>query len=99
MLASLNPYTVYFNRQDLAFQNYWRIYWNFVLTRKKDLLINVKEVYKIFQLTKRVETSDEITKLSDIELSEYKEETNQLFKALKNTKIDIKYLRQAKVNS
>jgi carboxyl-terminal processing protease len=51
MLANLDPYTVYFNEQDVgAIQNqqYRRIYWNRrLLTRKEDKLI-VKEAYKIF---------------------------------------------------
>ena len=103
MLASLDPYTVYFNEQDvLRFKinntgEYTGI--GAVLTRKKDLLI-VKEVYKSFPADKAgLKPGDEITQIGDIELSEYKEETNQLFKGAKNTKIDIKYLRQNKVNS
>ena len=103
MLASLDPYTVYFNEQDvLRFKinntgEYTGI--GAVLTRKKDLLI-VKEVYKNFPADKAgLKPGDEITQIGDIELSEYKEETNQLFKGAKNTKIDIKYLRQNKVNS
>ena len=103
MLASLDPYTVYFNEQDvLRFKinntgEYTGI--GAVLTRKKDLLI-VKEVYKNFPADKAgLKPGDEITQIGDIELSEYKEETNQLFKGAKNTKIDIKYLRQTKVNS
>ena len=102
MLASLDPYTVYFNEQDvLRFKinntgEYTGI--GAVLTRKKDLLI-VKEVYKNFPADKAgLKPGDEITQIGDIELSEYKEETNQLFKGAKNTKIDIKYLRQTKVN-
>ena len=103
MLASLDPYTVYFNEQDvLRFKinntgEYTGI--GAVLTRKKDLLI-VKEVYKNFPADKAgLKPGDEITQIGDIELSEYKEETNQLFKGAKNTKIDIKYLRQNKVFS
>jgi carboxyl-terminal processing protease len=103
MLASLDPYTVYFNEQDvLRFKinntgEYTGI--GAVLTRKKDFII-VKEVYKNFPADKAgLKPGDEITQIGDIELSEYKEETNQLFKGAKNTKIDIKYLRQAKLNT
>ena len=103
MLSSLDPYTVYFNEQDvLRFKinntgEYTGI--GAVLTRKQNVLI-VKEVYKNFPADKAgLKPGDEITQVGDIELSEYKEESNQLFKGAKNTKIDIVYLRQAKVST
>jgi carboxyl-terminal processing protease len=103
MLASLDPYTVYFNEQDvLRFKinntgEYTGI--GAVLTRRKDFLI-VKEVYKNFPADKAgLKPGDEIIQVGDIELSEYKDEANQLFKGAKNTKIAIKYLRQAKANT
>lgn len=103
MLASLDPYTVYFNEQDvLRFKinntgEYTGI--GAILTRKQDQLV-VKEVYKGFPADKAgLKPGDEITQIGDIQLSDYKEEATQLFKGAKNTKIDIKYLRQAKINT
>ena len=103
MLASLDPYTVYFNEQDvMRFKinntgEYTGI--GAVLSRKKEQLIS-KEVYKNFPAEKAsLKAGDEIIQVGDIFLSEYKDEASNLFKGTKNTKIDIKYLRQGKVNT
>ena len=103
MLASLDPYTVYFNEQDvMRFKinntgEYTGI--GAVLSRKKEQLI-IKEVYKNFPADKAsLKAGDEIIQVGDILLSEYKDEASNLFKGTKNTKIDIKYLRQGKVNA
>ena len=103
MLASLDPYTVYFNEQDvMRFKinntgEYTGI--GAVLSRKKEQLI-IKEVYKNFPADKAsLKAGDEIIQVGDILLSEYKDEASNLFKGTKNTKIDIKYIRQGKVNT
>lgn len=103
MLTSLDPYTVYFNEQDVVrFKinntgEYTGI--GALLTRKEDKLI-VKEPYKNFPADKAgLKAGDEIIQIGDVLLSDFKEETSQLFKGTKNTKIDIKYIRQGKVNS
>ena len=103
MLASLDPYTVYFNEQDvMRFKinntgEYTGI--GAVLSRKKEQLI-IKEVYKNFPADKAsLKAGDEIIQVGDILLSEYKDEASNLFKGTKNTKIDIKYFRQGKVNT
>lgn len=46
-----------------------------------------------------MKAGDEIIQIGDVLLSDFKEEASQLFKGTKNTKIDIKYIRQGKVNS
>ena len=103
MLTSLDPYTVYFNEQDVVrFKinntgEYTGI--GALLTRKEDKLI-VKEPYKNFPADKAgLKAGDEIIQIGDVLLSDFKEEASQLFKGTKNTKIDIKYIRQGKVNS
>ena len=103
MLASLDPYTVYFNEQDvLKFKinstgEYTGI--GAMLSRKKDQLI-IKEVYKNFPADKAgLKAGDEIIQIGDVKIADYKDEASNLFKGTKNTKIDIKYLRQQKVNS
>ncbi|MEC5165253.1 carboxyl-terminal processing protease [Flavobacterium sp. PL11] len=103
MLTSLDPYTVYFNEQDvLRFKinntgEYTGI--GAVLTRKQDQLV-VKEVYKSFPADKAgLKPGDQIIQIGDIQLADYKEEATQLFKGAINTKIDIKYLRQGKANA
>ena len=103
MLTSLDPYTVYFNEQDVVrFKinntgEYTGI--GALLTRKEDKLI-VKEPYKNYPADKAgLKAGDEIIQIGDVLLSDFKEEASQLFKGTKNTKIDIKYIRQGKVNS
>lgn len=100
MLASLDPYTVYFNEQDVvSFKinntgEYTGI--GALLTRKDGKLI-VKEQYKNFPADKAgLKAGDEITQVGDILLSDFKEDASPLFKGAKNTKIDIKYIRQGK---
>lgn len=103
MLANLDPYTVYFNEQDVVrFKinntgEYTGI--GALLTRKEDKLI-VKEPYKDFPADKAgLKAGDEIIQVGNVLLSDFKDEASQLFKGTKNTKIDIKYIRQGKVNT
>ena len=103
MLASLDPYTVYFNEQDVVrFKinntgEYTGI--GALLTRKEDKLI-VKEAYKNFPADKAgLKAGDEITQIGDVVLSDFKEDASQLFKGAKNTKIAIKFLRQGKMST
>ena len=103
MLASLDPYTVYFNEQDvLKFKinntgEYTGI--GALITRKEDKLI-IKEVYKNFPADKAgFKPGDEIIQIGDVLLSDFKEDASQLLKGAKNTKIDIKYIRQNKPNT
>jgi carboxyl-terminal processing protease len=100
MLAGLDPYTVYFNEQDVvSFKinstgEYTGI--GALLTRKDGKLI-VREQYKNFPADKAgLKAGDEITQVGDILLSDFKEDASPLFKGAKNTKIDIKYIRQGK---
>ena len=103
MLASLDPYTVYFNEQDVvrfkinSTGEYTGI--GATLSRKKDQLI-VKEIYKNFPADKAgLKPGDQITQIGDVKIIDYKDEASQLLKGTKNTKIDIKYLRQGKENT
>ena len=100
MLADLDPYTNYFNEQDVVkFKinntgEYTGI--GAMITRKEDKLI-IKEPYKGFAADKAgLKAGDEIIQIGDVLLSDYKEDASQLLKGTKNTKVDIKYLRQGK---
>lgn len=103
MLASLDPYTVYFNEQDVVkFKinntgEYTGI--GAMITRKDDKII-IKETYKNFPADKAgLKPGDEIIQVGDVSLSDFKDEASQLFRGAKNTKIDIKYVRQGKTNT
>lgn len=103
MLTSLDPYTVYFNEQDVVrFKinntgEYTGI--GALITRTETKLI-VKEPYKNFPADKAgLKAGDEIIQIGDILVSDFKDESSQLFKGGKNTKIDVKYIRQGKTNT
>ncbi len=100
MLADLDPYTNYFNEQDvIKFKinntgEYTGI--GALITRKEDKLI-IKEPYKGYPADKAgLKAGDEITQIGDVKLADFKDDASQLMKGAKNTKIDIKYLRQGK---
>jgi carboxyl-terminal processing protease len=101
MLADLDPYTNYFNEQDVAkFKinntgEYTGI--GAVVSRKEGRLI-IKEPYKDYPADKAgLKAGDEIIQIGDVNLAEFKEDAGELLKGAKNTKIDIKYRRQGKV--
>lgn len=103
MLANLDPYTVYFNEQDVVrFKinntgEYTGI--GAMLTRKEDQLI-IKESYKDFPADKAgLRPGDAIIQIGDVLLADFKDDASQLLKGAKNTKIAIKYIRQGKTNT
>ena len=103
MLASLDPYTVYFNEQDVVkFKinntgEYTGI--GAIITRKNDKLI-IREPYKNFPADKAgLKAGDEVIQIGDILLSDFKDDASQLFRGAKNAKIDVKYIRQGKTNT
>ncbi|CAD0000602.1 MULTISPECIES: S41 family peptidase [Flavobacterium] len=100
MLGSLDPYTVYFNEQDVVnFKinntgEYTGI--GAMIARKKDRLI-VREPYKNYPADKAgLKAGDEIIQIGDVLIADFKDDASQLLKGTKNTKIKIKYLRQGK---
>ncbi len=100
MLADLDPYTNYFNEQDVVkFKinntgEYTGI--GAIITRKEGRLI-IKEPYKNFPADKAgLKAGDEIIQIGNEKLIDFKDDASQLLKGAKNTKIDIKYIRQGK---
>lgn len=103
MLAELDPYTVYFNEQEVVkFKinntgEYTGI--GAIITRKEGKLI-VKEPYKGCPADKAgLKAGDEIIQIGDINLVDFKENAGQLLKGAKNAKINIKFKRQGKTNT
>ena len=100
MLADLDPYTNYFNEADvIKFKinntgEYTGI--GAYISRKEGHVI-IKEPYKGFPADKAgLKAGDEITHIGDISMADYKEDAGQLLKGSRNTKIDIRYIRQGK---
>ena len=100
MLADLDPYTVYFNEQDVvkfkinSTGEYTGI--GAVINRKEGKL-TIVEPYKDYPADKAgLKAGDEIIKIGDVNLSDFKEDVGQLLKGAKNAKIEMTYLRQGK---
>ena len=100
MLADLDPYTNYFNEQDVVkFKinntgEYTGI--GAMITRKDDKII-IKEPYKNFPADKAgLKAGDEIIQIGDVLIADFKDDASQLLKGTKGTKIAINYLRQGK---
>lgn len=103
MLVELDPYTVFFNEQDVQkFKiNQTGEYTGVgAIISRKDGKMVVREVYKNYPADKAgLKPGDEITLINDIQVSDYKEDAAQLFKGTKNTKFEIKYKRQNEVKA
>jgi len=100
MLADLDPYTNYFNEQDVVrFKiNNTGEYTGMgaLVTRKDDRLI-IKEPYKGFPADKAgLKAGDAIIKIGDVELKDYKEDASQLLRGIKNAEFLLTYIRQGK---
>jgi carboxyl-terminal processing protease len=103
MLADLDPYTNYFNEQDVvkfkinATGEYTGI--GAIIARKEGRLI-IKEPYKNYPADKAgLKAGDEIVEIGEVNLVDFKDDASQLLKGAKNAKIAIKYMRQGKMAS
>jgi carboxyl-terminal processing protease len=103
MLADLDPYTNYFNEQDVVkFKinntgEYTGI--GALIIRKEDRVI-IKEPYKGYPADKAgLKAGDAITKIGDVMLSDFKDDASQLLKGAKNAKIAITFIRQGKTQT
>lgn len=101
MLADLDPYTNYYNEQDvIKFKinttgEYTGI--GAQIARKDGRLI-IREPYKNYPADKAgLKAGDEIIQIGEVQIIDFKEDISQLLKGAKNAKIDIKYKRQGKV--
>ena len=103
MLKELDPYTVFFNEQDVLkfkINNTGEYTGIGAMVQRRDGKVFLKEIYKGFPADKAgLKAGDEVVQIGDINLKEYKEDASQLFRGAKNTKIDIQYLRQGKTQS
>ncbi len=103
MLEDLDPYTIYFNEQDVikfkinSTGEYTGI--GAMINRKEGKLI-VKEPYKDYAADKAgLKAGDEIIQIGDVNLSDFKDDASQLLRGAKGTKIAIKYIRQGQTKT
>lgn len=103
MLKELDPYTVFFNEQDVLkfkINNTGEYTGIGAMVQRKEGKVFLKEIYKGFPADKAgLKAGDEVIQIGDISLKEYKEDASQLFRGAKNTKIDIQYIRQGKTQN
>jgi carboxyl-terminal processing protease len=98
MLQSLDPYTVYYNEQDvLKFKinktgEYTGI--GALISREKENIV-LKEIYKGFPADLAgMKAGDEIFQIGQVKISDYKEEVLDLFRGAKKTELDVQFYRQ-----
>lgn len=103
MLADLDPYTVFFNEQDVVkfkINNTGEYTGIGAMVQRKDGRVILKEIYKDFAADKAgLKAGDEIVQIDDINLKEYKEDASELLRGSKNSTVTIQYLRQGKKNT
>ena len=103
MLKELDPYTVFFNEQDVLkfkINNTGEYTGIGAMVQRKDGKVYLKEIYKGFPADKAgLKAGDEITQIGDVSLKEYKEDASQLLKGSKNTQVAIQYIRQGKTQN
>lgn len=103
MLKELDPYTTFFNEQDVLkfkINNTGEYTGIGAMVQRKEGKIFLKEVYKGFPADKAgFKAGDEITQIGDVNLKEYTEDASQLLRGAKNTNIAIKFIRQGKAQT
>lgn len=103
MLKELDPYTVFFNEQDVLkfkINNTGEYTGIGAMVQRKEGKVYLKEIYKGFPADKAgLKAGDEITQIGDVNLKEYTEDASQLLKGAKNTYIIIQYIRQGKTQT
>jgi len=103
MLKELDPYTVFFNEQDVLkfkINNTGEYTGIGAMVQRIEGKVVLKEIYKGFPADKAgLKAADEVIQIGDINLKEYKEDASQLFRGAKNTKIEIQYIRQGKTQN
>src|SRR6187402_982962 len=103
MLADLDPYTNYFNEQDVVkfkINNTGEYTGIGAMITRKEGKLTIKEPYKNYPADKAgLKAGDEIIQIGDVSLADFKDDASQLLKGSKNAKIEIKYVRQGKTNT
>jgi carboxyl-terminal processing protease len=98
MLKELDPYTVFFNEQDVIkykINNTGEYTGIGAMVQRKDGKVYLKEIYKGFPADKAgLKAGDELLQIGDVTLKEYQDDASQLLKGAKNTSVNIIYLRQ-----
>ena len=100
MLSELDPYTVFFNEQDVLkfkINNTGEYTGIGAMVQRKEGRLFLKEIYKGFPADKAgLKAGDEIIQIGDVSLKDYKEDASQLLRGAKKSVVVLEYLRQGK---
>ena len=100
MLKDLDPYTYFFNEQDvIRFKINKRGEYTGIGAKidQQDGFVIIKEVYENYPADKAgLKAGDVITKVGDVSLEDYQEDASALLKGSKNAKLVLEYKRQNK---
>lgn len=100
MLSELDPYTVFFNEQDVLkfkINNTGEYTGIGAMVQRKEGRLFLKEIYKGFPADKAgLKAGDEIIQIGDVNLKDYKEDASQLLRGAKKSVVVLEYIRQGK---
>ena len=100
MLSELDPYTVFFNEQDVLkfkINNTGEYTGIGAMVQRKEGRLFLKEIYKGFPADKAgLKAGDEIIQIGDVSLKDYKEDASQLLRGAKKSVVVLEYIRQGK---
>jgi len=103
MLADLDPYTVYWNEQqveDARINNSGMYTGIGALVRNKDSKMVIIEPFKDFPADKAgLKAGDQIIKIGDITISDFEGDSSELLKGASDSEVKITYSRQGKTES
>ncbi|MGB5385665.1 S41 family peptidase [Eudoraea sp.] len=103
MLDDLDPYTKFLNEQDVEaykINNAGEYSGIGSLVRSYDSKLVIIEPYKGYPADKAgLKAGDEIIKIGDISISDFKDDASELLKGANNTKVEVTYERQGKTNT
>ncbi|MGB5269142.1 MAG: S41 family peptidase [Eudoraea sp.] len=103
MLDDLDPYTKFLNEQDVEaykINNAGEYSGIGSLVRSYDSKLVIIEPYKGYPADKAgLKAGDEIIKIGDISIADFKDDASELLKGANNTKVEVTYQRQGKINT
>lgn len=103
MLDDLDPYTKFLNEQDVEaykINNAGEYSGIGSLVRSYDSKLVIIEPYRGYPADKAgLKAGDEIIKIGDISIADFKDDASELLKGANNTKVEVTYQRQGKTNT
>lgn len=103
MLADLDPYTVYWNEQEVEqarIQNSGEYTGIGASVQTKDHKITIIEPYKGYPADKAgLKAGDEIIKIGDVDLSQFENDAGELLKGSAGTSVQLTFKRQGKTKT